>query len=210
MNKNETLKKIQSLKKKPFKKVFLQASLNDNNFKLFLLTKAVSDNYSMMVRLGKWRRKNQQWFLSQFPVSSERTKKWFLNNVIKTPDRILFIIFINKTYVGHVGLFRFNFKNKTTEIDNVVRGEKGYKGIMQISIEELMKWGEKELKIKNYNLKVLSDNTRAVQLYKRIGFKTIGKIPLYYEDSKTDGKILVEGTKGKKVKEYLVMKFIQK
>jgi len=210
VNKKLTLKKIKDFKNTPFKKVFIAASLNSKPITLFLLTEGVEKNYSMVRRLGRWRKENEKWYLSQFPVSPRRTKLWFVYHVTAQPDRLLFIISKRGKYVGHVGLFRFDFLKGSAEIDNVLRGEKEFKGIMEISILAVMRWGEQNLDIKNYSLKVLSDNTRAVRLYEKLGFKTIKKIPLHYEMSKTDGKILVEGNGGKKVKEYLVMNFYKK
>ena len=210
MNKKLTLAKIKAFKNTSFKKVCLTPTIDSKPFKVFLLTKGIENNYSMMERLGRWRKENEKWYLSQFPISPRRTKLWFVYHVTAQPDRLLFIISKNGKYIGHVGLFRFDFLRDCAEIDNVLRGEKEFKGIMGISILAVMRWGEQNLDIKEYSLKVLSDNTRAVRLYEKLGFKTVKKIPLYYEDSKTDGKILVEGTSGKKVKEYLVMNFYKK
>lgn len=210
MNKKQTLEKIRALKNTPFKNVCIAATLESTPFNIFLLTKGVEKNYSMMERLGRWRKKNEKWYLSQFPISPRRTKLWFIYHVTAQPDRLLFIISKRRKYIGHVGLFRFDFLTNSAEIDNVLRGEKEFKGIMSSSVLAVMKWGEQNLHIKNYSLKVLSDNHRAIKMYERLGFRTVGKIPLHYEMSKTDGKILVEGNGGKKVKEYLVMNFYKK
>lgn len=210
MNKKLTLEKIKAFKNTSFKKVSITAFLDSQPFTLFLLTKGVKDNYSMLKRIGDWRKENEKWYLSQFPISPSRTRSWFATQVTGQPDRLLFIISKRRKYIGHVGLFRFDFSEDSAEIDNVLRGEKEFKGIMGEAILAVMRWGQQNLDIRNYSLKVLSDNVRAVTLYKKLGFKAVKKIPLYYEESASDGRILVEGTKGKKVKEYLVMNFYKK
>ena len=76
--------------------------------------------------LAKWREKANPFFPSQFPVTLEGTHRWLVKGLLETADRILFWV---KTAdgrpVGHVGLFRFDFENKSVEVDNIVRGEEG-------------------------------------------------------------------------------------
>ena len=42
----------------------------------------------------------------------------------------------------------------------------------------MMKWGREELGIKNYALQTFSNNTRALNLYNRLGFKEVRREPL--------------------------------
>jgi ribosomal protein S18 acetylase RimI-like enzyme len=49
---------------------------------------------------------------------------------------------------------------------------------METAISELMKWVNSELRIKNFTLKVISTNLRAITLYQKLGFKCIESIPL--------------------------------
>ena len=206
------LNKINKLKHEDFAKVVIDCNFNYSQYKLMLLTADCAINRNLMELIGCWRKKNEMWFLSQFKVTTERTMKWFEERVIETPDRLLFIIKMNDKYIGHVGLFRFDFENKTCEIDNIVRGEPEYPGIIGNAVLHMMEWGENNLDIQNYSLKVLSDNEKARRLYERLGFIEISRIPL----------ITVEGEDGLEWKEapddydkvvekyYVVMKLVQK
>lgn len=139
-------------------------------------------NKKEIALLAKWRKENSFAFPSQFEVTVEGTKRWVENQLLKNPTRILF--FIEDTakkpkLIGHIGLYSFDFKENTCEIDNVVRGDKDYlKGVMTWALKTLIKWTENELKPGQIFLRVFSDNTHAVTFYKRCGFASEKLIPL--------------------------------
>jgi RimJ/RimL family protein N-acetyltransferase len=193
MNKS-VLEKISELKTSAFEQIEIGSFFIKFDYELFLLTEDCSKNLFLMDLLGKWRKENEIWFLSQFEVSTERTTSWFKNKVIAEPDRMLFIIKADGTYLGHVGLFRFDFLNRTCEIDNVLRGTKSNPGVIFNALICLMNWAKAELKLDGFTLKVLSDNERAIRLYKRIGFVDTERIPLIQIEGK-DGLELVEAPK---------------
>ena len=84
-----------------------------------------------IIRLcAKWRKQHEDWFPARFTVTVDGTARWLKNGVVETPDRLLFMISVNEAYLGHVGLFRFEFDDEDCEIDNIVRGEAGYPGLM--------------------------------------------------------------------------------
>jgi len=208
----EILSKINKLKHEDFAKVVIDCNFENFQYNLILLTSDCALNRNLMKLIGCWRKKNEIWFLSQFKVTTERTTKWFEERVIGTPDRLLFIIKANDKYIGHVGLFRFDFENKTCEIDNIVRGEPENHGIMGNAVLHMMEWGKKNLDIKNYSLKVLSDNEKAKRLYERLGFSEISRIPLIPIEG-NDGLEWVEVPDGydkPTEKYYVVMKLVQK
>lgn len=178
------LAKIMELKSDDFDTVSIECNFNKIKYKLILLTSECADNERLMDLIGKWRKENEMWFFSQFEVTTERTTKWFKEKVIETPDRLLFIIKVDNEYIGHVGLFRFDFENRTCEIDNIVRGESKYPGIMGNAVMNMMNWGKVNLGLVNYSLKTTSDNERSIRLYKRLGFKETGRIPLIQVEGK--------------------------
>lgn len=146
---------------------------------LRVVTKADVDDKDLIRALAKWRKRHERWFPSQFKVTVKGTKKWLKNLVIFVPDRILFMVETESgERVGHLGLNRFNFKNLTCEIDNVVRGNKLLPGVMTKALERIIDWSFSELKIRTLYLRTFSDNERAVRFYKRAGFKELKKIPL--------------------------------
>lgn len=143
------------------------------------LTIDLLNNPSEIELLANWRKTHEQWFPAQFKVTIEGTKKWFLDQVINTEDRILFMLETLKGLpIGHMGLFRFSSSDSSIEVDNVLRGKSLLPGVMTSSLITLTGWAFKTLGIKILYLRVFHDNIKAVKLYKRCGFKEHKKIPL--------------------------------
>lgn len=207
----EILNKIHKFKHEKFGSVVVNCKINDVQYKLILLTADCESNQNLMEIIGRWRKENEIWFLSQFNVTTERTTKWFKMNLIEIQDRLLFIIEVENKYIGHVGLFRFDFEKNTCEIDNIVRGEPEYAGIMGDAVLNMMDWGKKQLDINSYLLKVVSDNIRAIKFYNRLGFIEVLKIPLI-QVMGNDGLEWVEAPieyKNEANRYYIVMKSVQ-
>lgn len=145
------------------------------------VTKSSVNNSKEIKLLAKWRDENSFAFPSQFKVTFEGTKKW-LEGLIKEPTRILF--FIETSYkipnlIGHLGLFTFNFRENSCEIDNVVRGEKKIlKGIMSYALQTLILWTKCILNPNKIYLKVISDNKHAIDFYLKNNFKKVGILPI--------------------------------
>ncbi|MCX5694155.1 MAG: GNAT family N-acetyltransferase [Candidatus Omnitrophica bacterium] len=201
------LEKMKKLKYAPFGFTVQKCKLSGAEFEIILLTADCAKNIDLMDLLGKWRKENEQWYLSQFPVSVERTTKWFMGKLTEVPDRLLFIIKVSSKFIGHVGLFRFDFDNLTCEIDNILRGEGNYPGIMAASIKGMMAWAKSNLGLRGFTLKVLSDNPRAIKLYQKIGYREVTRIPLIQVDGQ-DGLEWIEAAqdyKGQAQRYYLVM-----
>jgi len=137
---------------------------------------------------SRWRKKHEFWFQAQFPVDDERTIVWLQKRVLDVPDRVLFLIEIEGAFVGHVGLFRYDENSRSIDIDNIVRGEEGHKGIMQEALQLLMEWGKKELGVKTFTLQTTSDNEKALALYRRLGFTETKRIPLTYRQTEEGGE----------------------
>ena len=102
--------------------------------------------------------------------------------MVNDDDRVLFIIQVDGKYIGHVGLFHFDFTNNSSEIDNVIRGENDLPGVMSEAIKSLMAWATAELGIHTFNLKVRKENLHAIKFYKKIGYSQSGLIPLVYNE----------------------------
>lgn len=184
---SEILAKIHKLKHANFGEVVLKCNFNDMQYALLLLTFDCTNDTSLMERLAKWRKQHERWFPAQFKVTIEGTTLWFQHKVIEAPDRLLFMIKVQDEYIGHVGLFRFDLEKGTCEIDNIVRGEMKYHGIMGDAIINMMRWGVSNLNLENYSLQTTSDNERALKLYHRLGFSEIKRIPL--KCVKKEGKV---------------------
>jgi RimJ/RimL family protein N-acetyltransferase len=130
--------------------------------------------------LARWREAAAEAFPSQFQVTLAGTKRWLVQHLLDVPDRLLFWV---KTYsgdaIGHLGLFHFDWDDRTVELDNVVRGVPGVMpGIMHHSIHALVDWTFDALRMEAMFLRVFSDNERAIRLYERCGFRQTMRMPL--------------------------------
>lgn len=128
--------------------------------------------------LTRWRNDAMRWFPSQFKANRFRTKSWFKKHLMDRQDRVLFLLFNEDGNLGHLGLSNFNFDNNVCEIDNVVRGRKAVPGIMTKAVDWMVEFAYQDLGMTHIELRVFSDNRRAIALYERCGFEPVEKIPL--------------------------------
>lgn len=131
--------------------------------------------------LSQWRNDNNFMSPDKFVSTPESTEKWLDHAVLERSDRILFLILTDDgKKVGHIGFSSYDDKDRSVEIDAVMRGDKNTApGIMSMAMNTLIRWGLDELKMKKIKLRVLSDNTQAIRFYKRNCFYKTGEIPLY-------------------------------
>jgi RimJ/RimL family protein N-acetyltransferase len=149
-----------------------------SDYRLSLLTAKHLNNQDITCLLTKWRKQHEWWFPAQFNVTEEGTARWLKSQVIETPDRLLFMIESDGTYIGHIGLFRFDFEKNECEIDNIVRGDDAFPGIMSDAIAQMMQWGRTTLGLRGYELQTFSDNEKSLALYDRLGFREVKRVPL--------------------------------
>lgn len=133
-----------------------------------------------ITKLARWREAAPQAFPSVAPVTVEGTARWLEKAVLGQPDRMLFWVHDNEGKpVGHAGFFRFDPESNSIEIDNVVRGEKGCsRGIMTLAVRALCAWALDHLDVATLCLRVFDDNTRAIRLYRAVGFQELFRLPL--------------------------------
>jgi len=157
----------------------LSVPLADSVGRLVPYTQEMWKDDAITKLFAEWREASQDAFPQQFKVTFEGTKNWAQRQLLQLPDRFLFLIEdAQKRYIGHIGLFRFDFKKRFCEVDNVVRGADVSPGIMTHATLALMQWAEKTLHIEQFYLRVMSNNTRALKLYERTGFHEILRVPL--------------------------------
>jgi len=178
---NSLIKKIKNISKNQLSSFCLPLTSKDKNIgRLRPITFECLNIKSDISLLARWRDAAQEWFPSQFTVTEEGTKTWLEKQVLKQKDRILFMVEDNNhTPLGHVGLFRFDYHHRFCELDNIVRGEiNRLPGAMTLACTTLINWAFKELKLKKIYLSVLSNNDRALNLYTRLGFYEVQRVPL--------------------------------
>lgn len=148
------------------------------SYYLILVTDRRESDKQLIKLLALWRKKHEQLFLAIFSVTLEGTKRWLRDRVINQPDRILFMIRVKNQYIGHIGLYRFNFRNNSCDIDNVIRGVDRYPGIMGNALGYMMRWAKTEFGIKTFMVPTTSNNKRALRFYQRLGFTEVKRIPM--------------------------------
>lgn len=146
--------------------------------KLKPITKDDAEDEDLINRLATWRNNAQYYYPTQFNVTFNGTKKWLKNEVIENNDRLLYMIQVNNNYIGHAGYFRFNYEEKYCELDNIVRGISEAPGIMLYACKTLIANAFDNYNLNKIFLRVTSDNTKALTLYSKLGFKEIYRMPL--------------------------------
>jgi len=113
----------------------------------------------------------------EFQVSLEDEKKVIENHKMSS-NKLFIVAKINKQIVGVLtfsGGKRPRIQH-TGEFGMTVLKEHWGLGVGSKLIESLIDWAKKSKIIRKINLKVRTDNKRAVKLYKKFGFKKEGKI----------------------------------
>ena len=139
-------------------------------------------------------------------MTYEGTKRWLTLQLLEKKGRILFFLEDEKrNKIGHLGLYSFDIKHNSCEIDNVIRGEESAPGVMTHALNTLIQWTYDALKIKTIYLRVFSDNERAIKLYSRCHFVENSIIPLRKEIH-DDGTYWIEEPKMKEKPERSFLK----
>lgn len=176
--KKNVLTEIDTLKQQNFGDIALNCIFGKLEYKIIFVTSDCINNDELIKALAKWRKEHEYWFPAQFRVTEEGTKRWLEMGLIEVPDRLLFMLAADDEWIGHIGLFRFNYETRTCEIDNILRGSIKYPGIMKNAVANMMEWGKETLGLRGYSLQVMSDNEKAIKLYKELGFKEVMRKPL--------------------------------
>jgi len=154
---------------------FIKISINKKN--IFL--RSVDLSQESVSLITDWRNQYWQGFLTKFEVSERNTLKWLDKEIMQNPERILFFIILKKQKIGHVGIMNYDKNLRTVEIDNVLRGVRtNQRDLMENVLKAIFKLMFNELKLSEINLKVFSDNYKAINLYERCGMITTGIKPL--------------------------------
>jgi RimJ/RimL family protein N-acetyltransferase len=130
--------------------------------------------------VARWRERNMAAYPTQFPVTTAGTAVWLQDRVLAVRDRVMFLVVEpGGTPVGHVGLSEALNDERAVRLDNIMRGEdRGPPGTMSASLTALIRWAQEMLAPRTIWLKVFSDNDRAIQFFRRAGFREHGLQPL--------------------------------
>ena len=147
-----------------------------------ILLKDVNKNYL------SWFKKNTFYIQDSLnkKVSLNYLKKYVKTNLKENNTIFLAIFNKKKKHIGNIKFHKINLKKKISNL-GIWIGNENYlkKGVAFETLSASIRFLFDNNYIKKFFLGVASDNTPAIKLYKKIGFKIISKI-----DSKTYGAIL--------------------
>ena len=125
--------------------------------------------------IRRLRNENRQHFLDSNYISEQDQQRWYKSYLLKNDDQ-MFVLENNGISVGCGALYNIDINKKKAEVGRFVidkshRG-KGYGGILIRLIEEM---ALSKFEIKELYLEVLAANIPAILLYKRMGYKEVGR-----------------------------------
>jgi hypothetical protein len=98
-------------------------------------------NSTVIELLVGWHRSLLAVFAFQMPMSAGGVRRWLMEQVLEAPERLLFWVRdIAGHMVGHVGLSRFDFAERTVAVRDVVCGVGGAEAILAEAVETLKTW----------------------------------------------------------------------
>jgi RimJ/RimL family protein N-acetyltransferase len=164
--------------------------LNDQSVqigKLICIDQALAQQDSVLNDLTAWRQKYMAYFLTQFKATLSRTQNWLNNIVIPSPDRILFLIqTAENEIIGNFGVC--NIKEKSLELDNLIRGKAGGdRQLIYYAEIAMLSWAFGAMGCESVCLHVFSNNDKTIALHTKVGFKPHQTTPLY---GSQDGEFL--------------------
>lgn len=179
-HKQFVINKLFSIKHESDTKHSIDAVFHGMPYLLLPVTDASVKDDTVVSLLARWRKNHEHWFPAKFMITFPGTQKWLYERVINVEDRLLFLLKVHNHFIGHVGLFRFDYQTRECELDNIVRGEEEYPGILGHAVMTMMEWGKTALMINRYTLQTASDNERALRFYNRLGFVETHRVPLVH------------------------------
>jgi len=152
--------------------------------------KVVDDSDETISLLTEWRKKSRRMFATNFRMSNSRTKKWIQQNILKNPNCILFIIYVDDRKVGNLALDLYDEKFNSIELDNYMKDPNyNFPGLMTILDKVFLKWVFEELKISRITTKIFSDNYKMLNVHIQCGGWSITNIIPLKMIKTTDGWI---------------------
>lgn len=137
---------------------------------------ASTDPYLM----AEWRNLSRDAFFTSFNSTGDSTRNWLSEKYSRNSQDIIFMLQdAARIPFGHVALYNFENGGTTCEFGRVLRGPGlGPNGGMTIGSLGVLLWAALELRVDRFLLEVFDNNTNAIRLYERLGFRGTCTVPL--------------------------------
>lgn len=165
------------------REAYLRSIEIDESHFLLPVCAAHQNDKALINQITNWRNLYSDAFPTQFKATPDSTKEWLSGRLLDVSDRILFLV-VNKTgeTIGHLGFNNCLNQEHEFEIDNVVKGDlKKNPGLFSRALTATIEWARKVIGVEKFYLRVLDDNHRAINFYKKNGFNETHRTPLKKE-----------------------------
>jgi RimJ/RimL family protein N-acetyltransferase len=133
-------------------------------------------------------------YFSQYPlmVASKSDLNW-LYEPPKNIQRYAIVLLDSDTLIGVVSLQNIDHLNRNAYIGIFIGGEEHRgKGYGAEAIRLLLNYGFKTMNMHSINLTVHADNYAAIECYKKVGFREVGRLPeVFFMNGKYVDKIFM-------------------
>ncbi len=103
-------------------------------------------------------------------ITIDSCKSFIENSVNDKKNKNFAIADDNDEYLGTISLKNIDMENKNAEYAIAVRKKFHGTGVSKFATEELLKYAFETLNLNKVYLNVLSENTRAIKFYEKVGF----------------------------------------
>lgn len=124
-------------------------------------------------KIYEWRfsYENYDYFYEYPIVNKEQNKLWF-ESTLKNHNEVNFAVESSGQLIGIVSLINIDYRNRKAEMGRVLLGETSFrgKGFGNEMINLLLEYAYKHLNLRKIYCEVFEKNTKALDLYKSLGF----------------------------------------
>lgn len=124
----------------------------------------------------KWRNDPdiKKWFFNKKKIKMCDHIYWYFFTYMDREDDFIWIIKYKDIPVGMLSLYNISLENKTAEFGRLMIGDDKYRrrGIALKATQMILEYAYDVLGLNNIYLKVYTNNSKAINLYKKCGFKS--------------------------------------
>lgn len=148
-------------------------------------------------RLVEWRNQPEIWasFFNKFPLAHSGQRAWY-QGLSEDRNRLLLIIedLASHEAAGTVGLDRIDPINRVAEYGNILIGPERFRrqGLAHEATTLILAYGFGRLNLNRIFLHVLEENTQAISLYRKCGFREEGRLrQAFYDEGRYKDVLLM-------------------